>query len=226
MLCKAPISSEHCPQTLSITSHSSLPIPTAQQGNQGPEGQLHVTGGLWSTELPDCYPFCGRAKNNSAFHWDITVRSEHARLSASYLTGSVFQTGDCKHSAGLVFSTSSPFCRGWQWLWEVCVHTAQSAASTPGQAQPEKQSQHRARLAGRLSSCHATTERPGLMAIQRSWSQFQLSQITSESTEELNKDQKTSPLQEAGRNQNMAQVLIERNSSPQPSSFTPSPWAV
>lgn len=127
-----------------MTSHPrSFPsIPNAQQGNQGPEEQLHVTGGLWRAQLWDSSIIWQSQK-----YFCISLRGHHEKrehpiplqVMECYLTESVFQTGDCKHTAGLFYSTSSRFCRGWWWLWEVCVHTAQSTASIPEQAQPEKQ---------------------------------------------------------------------------------------
>lgn len=165
MLCKVSISScsKHCPQALLMASHthSFLSIPTAQQGNQGPEGQLHVTGGLWRAELRDCYPFYGRAKNNSAFHWDITVRRENTQFPCEEWgvihQGQYCTLGIAYTLLGCFFPLPPPFAVANSGCGK-CVHTAQSAASTPEEAQPEKQCQETSCQAGRsaeLLPCHS-----------------------------------------------------------------------
>lgn len=127
-------------------------------GKQGPEGQLHITGGLWRAELWDCYPFYGRAKNNS----ETSLREGRAPdcpAGAVINQGQYFRLGIAHTLLGWFFSTSPPSAVADSGCGK-CVHTAQSAASTPAQAQPEKQCQATSCQAGRsaeLLPCHHWT---------------------------------------------------------------------
>lgn len=116
--------------------------------------------------------------------------------------------------------------------WEECVHSAQSAASIPGQAQPEKQCQDKSCQAGssaELLPCHNwmgqgswPSKGHGLsFSSPKSWQKTQGSKTKTRRLS-LSRRQAETKIQHRFR---FYPLLSERNSSPQPSSFTSSPWA-
>lgn len=157
-----------------MTSHPrSFPsIPTAQQGNQGPEEQLHVTGGLWRAQLWDSSIIWQSQK-----YFCISLRGHHEKrehpiplqVMECYLTESVFQTGDCKHCWVVLFH----FLPLLPWLMvavgSLCAHCTEHCLHPRTSSAWEAMLGH---IVPGWQVCWAPTmshlNGPGFMVIQRS----------------------------------------------------------
>lgn len=236
MLWKVSISScsEHCPQTLSMVSntHTLLSLLHSRESEDLKDNCMSPRG-LWRAESQDCYPLYGRAKNNSAFHWDVTVRRDGTQFPCK--EWSVFYQDRCFESGLQVCCWAVFFCFLPCQLREVHVHIYIQHCLHPRTTPAWEAMLARDKLAGLLRSHHVTIKwsrqcgDPKLLV----WASALSNDV--QNAGEQSQDQKALPTRRQEGHKEWPPVgtgfgglgffslLLETNTSLQPSSFTTGP---